>query len=200
VFDKVTAYMSGKPASKTLLTDRALKALSSAPKGKRIKLWDAAQQHFGVRITDHGVKTFFVEKRAKGQSRPVTHVIGTYPEIGLAAARKQAKEALEMLAEGAIPRVERQRALEAEQSRTETAFKAVAKEFIEKHLVKNRSRAESERIINTYLIPRFGQHQITDIKRREITGLLDDLEQGKFRTPDSRACGGPVMADRVLAA
>jgi integrase len=42
--------------------------------------------------------------------------------------------------------------------------------------------------------------QIADIKRREISTLLDQIEHGTFRAADGRLLGGPVMADRVLAA
>lgn len=191
--------MSGKRAPKDVLTDKALKAFPNAPAGKRYVVHDLSQPHFGVRITDKGVKSFIVTKRIKGTKAPITHTLGTYPEMKLAKARELAKEALEVIAGGVAPRVQKQREIEAAREQDVSTFEAVAKDFVQKHLAKNRTRAESERIINTYLLPRFGSHQIADIRRRDIADLLDDLEQGKFKNPDSSARGGPVMADRTLA-
>jgi integrase len=191
--------MSGKRVAKEKLTDMALKALAKAPEGKRVVVWDASVEHFGVRVTDKGVKTFVVVKRIKGKKAPITHVIGTYPAMSLSAARIQAKQANEMIASGLVPRVEKLKAIEAEKAQETNTFEAVAKDFVAKHLVNNRTSAESERIINTYLLPRFGKHQFAEIRRREIADLMDDLAAGKFRTEEGATLGGPVMADHVLA-
>jgi integrase len=191
--------MSGKRASKEKLTDMALKALPKAPEGKRPITWDASLEHFGVRVTDRGVKTFVVVKRIKGKNAPITHVIGTYPTMSLSTARIQAKQAIEMIASGVVPREVMRREMEAEKGRAATTFEAVARDFIAKHLVNNRTHTESERIINTYLLPRFGKHQFAEVRRREIADLMDDLAAGKFKTEEGATLGGPVMADRVRA-
>ena len=66
---------------KTLLTERALRALKSAPEGKRITLWDAGLRGFGLRITDRGVISFHVMRRLPGKPHPVRVVLGRYPSL-----------------------------------------------------------------------------------------------------------------------
>ena len=76
-------------AEKIVLTDRALKALKPAPSGKRVVTWDAVQPHLGIRVTDTGAKSFVVVKRIAGVRAPVVHVLGGYPAVALAEARKR---------------------------------------------------------------------------------------------------------------
>ena len=89
---------------KTILTDKALRALKPAPAGKRITLWDAALAGFGVRVTDRGVISFHVMRRLPGKPHPVRVVLGQYPALSLTAARKKAGSALDDLASGVHPR------------------------------------------------------------------------------------------------
>src|SRR6476646_10416222 len=44
--------------AKKALTDRGIRALKSAPAGKRQLIWDAQVPGLGVRVTDTGAKTF----------------------------------------------------------------------------------------------------------------------------------------------
>jgi len=64
---------------KTILTDKALRALKPAPAGKRIALWDASLSGFGVRVTDRGAVSFLVMRRLPGEPHPVRLVLGRYP-------------------------------------------------------------------------------------------------------------------------
>ena len=114
---------------KTILTDKALRALKPAPAGKRITLWDAALAGFGVRVTDRGVISFHVMRRLPGKPHPVRVVLGQYPALSLTAARKKAGAALEDLASGVHPR-ERTRALRAAEDRRKAVTVAhVVEEF-----------------------------------------------------------------------
>ena len=81
-----------------------MKALQPAPSGKRVVIWDAGLQSFGIRVTDRGVRSFFVMRRRAGSPKPVRVVLGTYPALSLADARKKAGGALEALAAGDHPR------------------------------------------------------------------------------------------------
>src|SRR5262249_40525796 len=81
-------------AQRAVFTGRYLRSLRRAPLGKRIVHWDAAKPSFGCRITDRGVVSFFVMRRMHGKSQPVRVVLGRYPDITLAKARKLAAAAL----------------------------------------------------------------------------------------------------------
>ena len=48
---------------KQLITDRTLRNLKPAPRGKRLVVWDTALPSFGVRMTDKGKASFFVMRR-----------------------------------------------------------------------------------------------------------------------------------------
>lgn len=186
-------------AEKIVLTDRALKAMKPAPGGKRAVTWDAVQPHLGIRVTDTGAKSFVVVKRITGIRAPVVHVLGGYPALELAEARKRARTVLDQITRGVDPKKFEKAKREEARQRDRNNFEAIAKTFVAKHVSKNRKAQEVERIVERYLVPTFGDRQIADIKRREIADLLDDIEKGQFRDRKGRMLGGPVMADHVLA-
>src|SRR5262244_3349742 len=108
-------------APRAVLTDRLLKSLKPAPTGQRTVHWDAARPSFGVRITDRGVVSFFVMRRMPGNPRPIRVVLGRYPDISLAEARKLATAALGDLVSGVHPKQRR---------RQVNTFAALAEEFV----------------------------------------------------------------------
>lgn len=83
---------------KTMLTDRALRAMKPASQGTRKMVWDAAVPSFGVRVTDKGKLTFIVMRRLQGKI--VRRMIGQYPIMTLAKAREDALEALRDIERG----------------------------------------------------------------------------------------------------
>jgi integrase len=202
--DDEPAAQSDSPAraraGRMLLTDKALKALRPAPAKKRVIIWDAVQPHFGVRITDKGHRSFVVVKRVRGTKTPSFHLLGHYPDLKLAEAREKARAVLGELAEGIDRKGLERKRQEAERRVQKNRFAAVAQLFIDKHASKTRSGEETARIIHLYLIPTFGHLQVEEIRRRQIAELLDDIESRSFVDAKGRKIGGPVMADRVLAA
>jgi Arm DNA-binding domain len=83
---------------KTMLTDRALKAMKPAAPGTRKMIWDAAVPSFGVRVSERGKLTFVVMRRLHGKL--LRRAIGQYPIMTLAEAREAALAALRDLAGG----------------------------------------------------------------------------------------------------
>jgi integrase len=191
----------GRRAATTDLDDRTLKSLAKKPPpDKRVVKWDSIQSHFGLRITENGAMSFVVVKRMKGVTTPVVRVLGSYPGMALADARKQARKVLEQIGDGIDPKkLEKAKREEAARKGKDT-FAAVAGDFIAKHVSQKRSAKEATRVINLYLVSTFGPRQIGEITRDDVNTLLDDIEAGKFKTKDGRKLGGPVMADHVLAA
>jgi hypothetical protein len=78
-------------------------------------------------------------------------------------------------------------------------FADVVADFLALHASKNRSAYETGRIFKTYVLPGWGNTRIGDIKRSDVTKLLDQLEQKKFRGKTGEYLGGRVTADAVLA-
>lgn len=107
-------------AQRVVLTDRRLKAIKAAAAGKRSMIWDAQQPYLAIRTTEHGTKTWVVYKRTAGKLVGV--VIGKYPAVPLAKARKRAGDILDTLAVGKHPRdLEREREREEADRRQEEA-------------------------------------------------------------------------------
>jgi integrase len=170
-------------AQRAVFTDRYLKSLKPAPAGKRIVHWDAAKPSFGCRITDRGVASFFVMRRMHGNPRPVRVVLGRYPEVSLAKARKLATTALGDLVAGVHPK---QRARE----RQVNTFAALADEFLcRPAAAKRRTAAAIKKNIERHLIPRWGTRIAAEIKRTDAIAMLEEIDR------DS----GPYMAARALA-
>lgn len=178
--------------SNVRISKRSVDALVGRP-GRTI-LWDGEVRGFGVVVMPSGIKSYIVNYRARdGRYRRMT--LGQHGRLTPDEARRIARKHLGEVADGRDPAAERL----AQRNETRTQFSAVAEEFIVKHVRKARSTRETERVIRTYLLPPFGRKQIADIKRREISVFLDEMESGRFRAADGRFLGGPVMADRALA-
>src|SRR5215831_11607176 len=167
-------------ARRAVFTDRYLKSLKPAEAGKRIVHWDAAKPSFGVRITDRGVISFFVMRRMRGKPQPVRVVLGRYPEIGLAHARKLATAALSELVSGVHPREQRRRA---------NTFAALADQFLRRPAAaKLRTAAAIEKVVNRHLIPRWGTRIAGEIRRADVIAMLEAIGEKS----------GPYMASKVL--
>ncbi len=112
--------------AKKPLTDRGIAALAPAPEGKRLLIWDATVQGFGVRVTDTGNKSFVLVTRYPGDKHPTARAIGTVGAISLGKAREKAKEWLEAIADGLDPRTI------AEEAQANT-LKAVGDNYLERN-------------------------------------------------------------------
>ena len=79
----------------------ALQALELPEAGKRLTLYDTEVPKLALRVTAAGSKTFFVVKRAGASMAWVK--IGTFPEMTVELARKEAEKALGEFASGNDP-------------------------------------------------------------------------------------------------
>jgi len=195
--EQATARQSGanKPREKLMLTDRLLRSLGPAELGKRRVIWDAAHVSFGVRVTDKGVRTFFVMRRLKGEAYPIRVALGRFPELSLAKARRLATVVLGDLASGKHPK-EREREEQerkAERERVEAACKAntfasLASLYIQRHAAKKRTAVAIAQVIERHLMPCWGSQIVTEIKRADVIALIE-------RVADR---SGPEAARQVL--
>jgi hypothetical protein len=118
---------------------------------------------FGVRITERGIKSFFVFTRLYGE--PIRVTLGTYPSINLSDARSKARDALQSAQQGDDPRTKKR-------SEAGTIEHLVA-EFEKRHLSK--LRPSSEKVAAYYLrsrfLERFSGRRPDEINRGEIRAL-----------------------------
>ncbi|HUC61639.1 MAG TPA: integrase arm-type DNA-binding domain-containing protein [Alphaproteobacteria bacterium] len=158
-----------------VITDRTLKALKPALAGKRFYVWDALVPSFGVRVTDRGRITFMVMRRVRG--RLLRRFLGTYPAIGLEAARREARRAIENMQRGIDPKEESERGLRDAAVQRKNTFAAIAADYLAEWVKDLRSGADVRSNFARELLPRFGARPITDITRREIVEFVREVNK-----------------------
>jgi integrase len=168
--------------AKKPLTDRGIRALPPAPKGKRRLAWDAIVPGLAVRITDRGQRSFVLVTRYPGSRHPAPRSLGTVGAISLEDARTKARGWLKQISAGIDP-------AHAADAAARDTLQAICMEYLVRDGAKLRSvewrRAALERLV----YPSLGARPIAEIRRGDIVRLLDQIE-------DER---GAAMADRTLS-
>ena len=170
---------------RTKLTKRMIDKLE--PGSKDAFYWDTDITGLALKVTPKGKKTFLIQYRLGGRGAPTRKVfIGPYGTVTLKKAQKEAVRLLGQVADGKDPALERRLARDRS---TSDRFSDVADEFIDKHVSKYRTAKETERMIRSDVLPKWGAKSIHDISKRDVINLLD-------RVTDR---GSPIMANRVLS-
>jgi integrase len=163
------------------LTDAQVRAL--APGAKPIDVRDGELRGLVVTVLPSGRKQFTVRYRYRGTQR--RFLVGEYPGISLAKARKLARAAQTAIDHGDDPVGDRQI---AKAKRTDT-IATLAADYLRLHARKfKRSADEDERILNVEVLPRWHDRSVRELTRRDVRALIERIAE--------RA---PVMANRVLA-
>jgi integrase len=163
------------------LTDRGIRALF--PKHTPIDVRDGGQPGLVVTVLPSGRKQFTVRYRFQGKQRRL--LLGEYPAVSLAVARKRARKAQSAIDDGRDVAGERQAAKAA---RTDTVAQLAA-DYLAKHARKfKRSADEDKRILDVDVLPRWRDRSVRELTRRDVRALIERVAE--------RA---PIMANRVLA-
>lgn len=154
---------------------------------KRITISDPDTRGLFVRITPKGSKSYTVVARDP-HGKQVWAAIGDVHDFTLEEARAKAREGGRRIRAGqaAFPKIEPAVAPEP----PETVF-AAGENFIVRYVQSKGLRTEREikRILEKYVYPDWRNRALEDIKRKDVSKLLDKIEDNN----------GKVMADRVLA-
>ena len=163
-------------------TDVYLRKLK--PEAKKVYIREA--DGFTLRIMPTGSMTWLYIYNVDGKRREMS--LGAYPDISLAKGRELHADAKKLLANGKDPGAQQR---EAREDRKRTPFVAdFVDEFIKGYAKEhNRGWKEIERSLKAEIVPRWGKRKMTDIKRRDLIIVLDEIKER----------GAPVMANRVLA-
>ncbi len=144
-------------------TKGELSSLPIPPSGKRFSFKDTRVRGLIVRVTPTGQKTFQLYQ--KHQGRPVRVTLGTFPEMTVEQARREATKAKGALAGGANPNVEKNRL------RQEISLGQLFQQYMERYSkLEKKSWEYDEREINRFLSQWFNR-KISDISRYEIKTL-----------------------------
>jgi integrase len=163
------------------LTVKAVDALKSAAPGTRYTVYDALVPGFGVRVSDKRKRTFIMYRRLGTGGRPVRHTLGEYVagakegEEGARSRRAKAREAFTALKSGRDPKDEERKHRQEEARRQNNTITAVAEDFIKHYVSTLRSGDHMEAVIRRELIVRWGGRPITEIERRDVVELVEDL-------------------------
>jgi integrase len=161
---------------KRALSDRFLRSIaipSRAPK----EVWDQSLRGFGARTTRRGTVTFFVMRRQRGarRSQAIRITLGSYPLLPLLEARQRARELLRDLHDGIDPREREAERLRAEAAEKLNTFRAVAEDFINRHVARARTARSIELRLRRELIARWGDRPIAAIARRDVIGMIEEI-------------------------
>jgi integrase len=162
---------------KRTLTDRFLKSVPAAPKGKHTDFADSIVPGLAVRVSSTGQKTFVLVSRFPGRNSPTRRAIGSYPGMTIEKARTRARGWLDLIERGIDPAVEVASAIEANRQRQNNTFRAVAESFIQKHVSSRRTAIPIKQLVERKLIAPWGDRPIDTITKRDVIELVEGVRQ-----------------------
>ena len=165
------------------LTDIAIRNLKPAPTRREIP--DPGARGLYVVVQPSGRQSYAVRYRIAGKPRKLTLKSG----ISLAAARKEAADALYEVEKGRDPSAAKTAAKVKAAAVAADTIEAICTEYLKREGKRLRTAAAREAILKRLVYPALGSRPIASVTRTEIIRLLDRIE-------DER---GPRMADMTLA-
>lgn len=163
-------------------------ALRAAADGSEYTQGDTLVPGFGVRVRPSGMATYVLMKRAPGEQKPTRVTIGRVGDISLADAREKARDAIKALGKGVDVNLQKRRDLAAQtverervrQVESETGFPAgsfgaTAAGYIRLECKALKRGPEVEAIIRRCLLPEWGSRPLDELRRRDLTALLDPV-------------------------
>jgi integrase len=145
---------------------------------KRSEIPDAGVKGLYLVVQPSGVKSFAYRYRYRGKTKKMT--LGRFPKMSLSEARNAARDALHHVERGNNPQ---------DYKPAPEHFEAAFQEFLDRHISQNKSRYEVKRQFKHDLLPAFGKMPISEISKRDVIDLLDQVVDR----------GAKVMANRLLA-
>ena len=146
-----------------VFTQKVLSALPLPEGKKRLYFYDAKEAGLVIQVTPTGRKTFQLFKWYK--TKPVRITLGTFPDMTIEQARKQAQQHKADMARGVNPADEKRKA------RQEMTFEELFEIYMERHS-KPRKRTWREDLdkFKTYLKP-LGKKRLSEIKKSHISAI-----------------------------
>ncbi len=168
------------------LSDVAIR--NAKPGGKPYKLFDGRGLHLAV--TPAGGKLWRLKYRVAGKEKLLS--LGAYPALTLGTARKAADKALEQLAEGSDPALEKRRAKAKAKAGAGNTFAAIAAEYVAKRKAdgdRPYSPATAAKVewLAAQLNPAIGAIPVATIEPGDILAALRKLER-KGNLESARRC------------
>jgi integrase len=174
------------------LNETTVKALPTPAKGNKVHFFAGAMvqgarvpRGFGIRVTANGVRAFVLDYRI--QQRQYRYTIGTWPDWSALRAVHEARELRQRVDRGENPLDDRA------PPPTVKSVADVIDDFLKRYVQAPahplRAAREYERALRRQVAPRIGKVPLYDLRRSQIVGILDQIEDQH----------GAVQADRTLA-
>jgi integrase len=168
-------------AARRPFTDRDVRNLR--PRAGPIDVRDGSSGLI-LTVLPSGRKQFSIRYRFGGKQRRL--MLGEYPAVSLAMARKRARHAAAAIDDGRDPAAEQH----AAKARPTDTVAALVTEYVAKHVrVKQRGWKEEERVLNVDVLPTWKDRSVKSLTRRDVRALVAPIVDR----------GSPIMANRVLS-
>ena len=143
------------------------------PSSGQVEYYDRRLPSFGLRLSYHGTKSWFVMTRLDGKLIRVT--LGRHPALSLADAREEARRTTALAAAGKDPRLIRSLAKQRRQEERRNTFASCADEFLERHVerrLRPSTQREYRRILNGSDTHAWRDRPISQIGKRDVLDVM----------------------------
>lgn len=154
------------------------------PTDRRQEIPDALCTGLYIVVQPTGKRGWQVRYRHGGVHRRMT--LGAYPVLTLADARKRAREALASAAEGRDPAEEVRAAKAPKVKEQRDAIAALVDLYASRHLRHLKSGPHVKRELDRHLVAKWGDRDVSDIAKRDVIDLLDDIMSSGRATTANR--------------
>jgi integrase len=153
------------------LDDRLLRTLAPAAGDERIEVSDALMPGLKFRKTNSGHGSFSVVYRLEGSSRQERITLGPYPRLSLADARSQAREVLNLAAQGVDPKAARRPKAEA------VTFRALAELYLKSKGAKMKRPEQIRQKLTKDVFPAIGEVPAEKVSRHDVIAIIEAIEE-----------------------
>jgi len=168
--------LPARPACKRNLTELFVRRVK-AEGGMPMNVWDANTRGLVLKVQPSGHRAFYFQYTHRGHKQ--WYHLGLVP---LSDARRMALKLRVAVAEGRDPHAERQA------DRGADTFAELARRYLEEHAKRrNKSWPQADRLVRTYLLPRWARLDARSITRADVRAAVNKV-------------AAPVLANQVLAA
>ena len=166
-------------ASAKKLTEAGV-AKTRPPATGRLQIADAVMTGLWLRITHTGARSWSVMYRVPGRKSAQRLTLGRWPAVGVAEARKLARDVLLAVERGDDPAADKRE----QRQQSEQRFEMVAAEFM-KRVIKPRQRRWqlTQGLLDNKLISAWNGRDIASIRKADVLKVLDrEMDAGHGRT------------------
>jgi len=170
----------------------ALKAMTPPPAGKRLTVYDTVVPKLALRMTGAGTQTFYIVKRSGSSIAWVR--IGTFPDVTVEQARKEAEKALGEFASGSNPAAAR-RAIRCEPTFSE-AFDSFldGKQKRDGSALADKTRRGYQDVMRLYLGP-IQNKKLSQVTRDDVKSI----QRKATKKSQSQACQAVAVISSVFS-